>query len=155
MISFFTKDECNNIISLSDSLDFIKTNEFGKFSYTFINEEWIVKRIINVYENTKKIKIKQSPTIRMVKLEMGDNIPTHTFNYNIGEYKYTTSGTYIFLNDISDGGNFYLNGKKIEKEIGKGTIQSIDTKTKISPVKKNKLYFIIVNYYKVKNKSLF
>ena len=155
MISFFTKDECNNIISLSDSLDFIKTNEFGKFSYTFINEEWIVNRIINVYENTKKIKIKQYPSIRLIKLEMGDNIPTHTFNYNIGEYKDTTSGTYIFLNDISDGGNFYLNGKKIEKEIGKGTIQSIDTKTKISPVKKNKLYFIIVNYYKVKNKSLF
>ena len=150
MISFFTKDECNNIISLSDSLDFIKTNEFGKFSYAFINEEWIVKRIINVYENTKKIKIKQSPTIRLVKLEMGDNIPTHTFNYNIGEYKGTTSGTYIFLNDISDGGNFYLNGKLIEKEIGKGTLQSIDTKTKISIVKKNKLYFIIVNYYKTK-----
>ena len=154
MISFFTKDECNNIISLSDSLDFIKTNEFGKFSYAFVSEEWIINRIINVYENTKKIKIKQSPTIRLVKLEMGDNIPTHTFNYNIGEYKDTTSGTYIFLNDISEGGNFYLNGKSIEKEIGKGTIQSIDTKTKISVVKKNKLYFIIVNYFKVKNKSL-
>jgi hypothetical protein len=154
MISFFTEDECNDIINLSDNLEFKNNNEFGKFSYSFINEEWIINRIINVYENTKKIKIKQSPTIRLVKLEMGDNIPTHTFNYNIGEYKDTTSGTYIFLNDISDGGNFYLNGKSIEKQIGKGTIQSIDTKTKISVVKKNKLYFIIVNYYKVKNKSL-
>jgi hypothetical protein len=154
MISFFTEDECNDIINLSDNLEFKNNNEFGKFSYSFINENWIVNKIIEIFENNKKIKISETPIVRIIKLNIGDTIPINTFNYTSGQYKNTSYGSYIFLNNNISGGEFYINGNVIQKEIGKGTIQSIDTKTRISKILKNKLYLIVVNFYKMQVNSI-
>lgn len=149
MITFFTEDECNDIINLSDNLEFKNNNEFGKFSYSFINETWVVNKIIEIFENNKKIKILQPPIVRILKLDVGGYIPTHTFNYTDDEYKNTSYGSYIFLNNNIEGGEFYLKQELIGKKIGYATIQSVDIKSKITKVKKNTMYLIIVNFLKL------
>jgi hypothetical protein len=151
MISFFTKDECDDIISISNNLKFEKNYEFGKFSYSFICETWVVDRIVDTFQTIKKIKILQPPIVRILKFDVGDYIPIHNFNYTDGKYKNTTYGSYIFLNSDISGGEFYLKGDIIKKEIGNGTLQPIDLKSKITKVEKNIMYVIVVNFLKLGN----
>lgn len=146
MISFFTLNECREIINLSNRLTLIGSREFGRFSYCTIDENWIVNRVVAVFEKDKNFKILQPPLVRLLRLEEGDSIPTHNFKYSEGQYKNTTYGSYIFLNSESTGGDIYIRSTLLNKRSGKGTIQNLDTKIKITEVTKNTSFILLVNY---------
>ena len=111
MISF-TKEECNKIINLSNTLNRVERDESHRdISYDFYsigwndNTSWIFDRVDSYFTETTEIKvIKSLDTLHLFDYSVGDGFVRHRDIY----YENQIHNIGVCLNDDYEGGDFVL-----------------------------------------------
>jgi hypothetical protein len=111
MISF-TKNECDSIISLSNTLEKTRRDDYsGSIKYTFYSigrnsdTSWIFDRLDSYLSETLEIKvIKQLDAIHLFDYKTGDSFSRHRDIY----YENQIHNIGVCLNDDYEGGDFVL-----------------------------------------------
>jgi hypothetical protein len=164
----FTKEECDNIISISDKISHNRTDGWylndNTVNYTDWSilptdeNQWIFNRLIEFYNKTGFQKIKENPPIiHLHKYSVGDGFKRH--QDIISNRKFAVG---IILNDEFEGGEYILElgGKEIEieKKIGNTYIFSGDVWHQINPIKNGIRWacvmFIQFNHLKFEQKTI-
>lgn len=111
MISF-TKNECDSIISLSNTLEKTHRDDYsGTIKYTFYsiglneNTKWIFDKLDSYLTETLKIKVvKQLDAVHLFDYQEGDRFSRHRDVY----YENQIHNIGVCLNDDYEGGDFVL-----------------------------------------------
>lgn len=112
MISF-TENECDSIISLSNTLEKTRRDDYsGSIKYTFYSigrnsdTSWIFDRLDSYLSETLGIKvIKQLDAIHLFDYKKGDSFSRHRDIY----YENQIHNIGVCLNDDYEGGDFVFN----------------------------------------------
>ena len=151
MEKIFLEEECDNILSIVNNLDWKIYNLDFEYLYVEISEKWVNDILINFLQNKKDISVSSTIKNRVIKLSINDKLPTHTFNYNNieGPYTDTTFTIVTFLNNDFDGGEFYFNNENLLIKKGYGIIHDRVTKQKISKITSGECYMLISHFYDI------
>lgn len=117
----FTEQECKNIISLTSTLEEMKSEKFfpnnKNLSYSVWNvmrnekTQWIFDRLFSFFEKKTNIKIKKEINILHIHRYLkGDKFHKHTDEY----YPTQIHNIGVCLNDDYEGGEFILYEPTIE-----------------------------------------
>lgn len=150
--TFFSDTECKAMIDSTANKNWEKIEDGFRYSQTLLDDSFPIRRIVNTFKEVKQLDVGSNIILRCLRLERGDKLPTHTFNYSIfpdSRYKNTVFGIHILLGGKYVGGEYYFNNKNLPLTIGQGVIHNTSTKGKITEVKSGTCYILIGHILKI------
>lgn len=147
MYQFFSETECDLLVDNTTDWELYKTKDFEYFQ-KIINYEWVNEKLLSKIEIQKNIKLNSKFISRIIKLQTGHKLRTHSFNYMNSNslYKNTTFSINIFLNDNFKGGDYYFNNHLHQTKKGFGVIHDLDTTQRVKEIEENDCYLLFTHF---------
>ena len=158
MIQFLDIERCKEAIEDGNSNGWKRAKDVYEYDQAMIKLPQVHETIISKFESIKNVKVEYgSNWTRILKLGVGDKLPTHTFDYS-REYKNkfrdTNFGIVTFLNDNYEGGNYYINSKKVKTDIGYGYIHNKTSTGKLTEITSGECYLLITHIFHLDKRGL-
>lgn len=152
----FTEEECKEIIKHADEIGWGIGKEFkanipknadrpNGFRVSWVKLPWIYEKIHDYLKNHAGYTIKPGIEIQAIRYLVGDRNFLHNDCYNHPTLKYynTFITVTVLLSDDFEGGEFILQNKKVEQEVGIGFYHRSDIMHEITEITKGTRYSLI------------
>ena len=143
---FLTNEECDSLLMADTELEWKRFNDYFRFFEVIIDNQHLNQKIVRVMKDKYGIGVSKELIIRLLRFDVGDGLPTHTFDYstsNGSPYQDTNLIVTVFLNDDYQGGEYYLNNTKMESKIGHGIVNHREDIGKLDLITKGNSYILL------------
>lgn len=152
----FTKEECKQIIDHAYDIGWELGTQFAGnipkgtdrpngFKISWVKLPWIFDNIYSYLKNEVGYEIKPTVDIHAIRYLVGDRNFLHNDCYANPDLKYdnTFITVTILLNSEFEGGEFILQNKKVEQEVGIGFYHKADIMHEITEITKGTRYSLL------------
>ena len=148
-----SNEVCSNLIN--STYDWERVDLVGNYYQTFIENPSIELDIETFFG---KVFIKP-PLVKLLKLEKGDKIPSHSFDFSNDDpefkrYKGTNFCVQVYLNSDYEGGVLTSGKHSFLPITGYGHTINNTTKNRITPVTEGTAYLLFCYIFGYKSESL-
>jgi len=152
-----SNNDCNSLVELSEKIGLVKNLSGWKFSEAVIEHHYTIDKLVKVFESKMGYKVKGTPLMRVLKLNVNDKLTNYNFDYSALKTNFlkdTSFGVQVMLNDNFNGGTLTLRGVKQEYSAGDGTILNRSTKAKVSTIKEGQAYISLLHIFNLNTNNL-